>query len=101
MYNYYTLRGILLQASANGGSQFSRQSQQKMNDLFHGYEFTCAYIDDILIITRVDWPNHIQYLELTINKLKGKGLKYNIEKYFFGKTEMEYLGLWVTCNSNP
>ena len=31
-----------------------------------------------------------------INKLKGKGLQYDIEKLFFGKTKMEYLGLWVT-----
>ena len=23
-------------------------------------------------------------------------MKYNIEKSFFGKTEMEYLGFWVT-----
>ena len=29
-------------------------------------------------------------------KMMGKGLKCNIEKPFFGKTEMEYLGLWVT-----
>ena len=39
---------------------------------------------------------HIQKLELTLNKMKGKGLKCNIEKFFFGKTEMEYLGFWVT-----
>ena len=29
-------------------------------------------------------------------ELKEKGLKYNIEKSFLGKTEMEYLGYWVT-----
>ena len=23
--------------------------QQKMNDLFHGFEFICAYIDDLLV----------------------------------------------------
>ena len=28
--------------------------------------------------------------------MKLKGLKCNIEKYFFVKTEMQYLGLWVT-----
>ena len=31
-----------------------------------------------------------------INKLKGKGLKCNIEKSLFGQTKMEYLGFWVT-----
>ena len=37
-------------------------------------------------------------MELTLNKLKVKGLKCNIEKSFFGQTKMEYLGFGVTCN---
>ena len=36
--------------------------QQKMNDLFHGFEFRCAYIDDILILTKGDWTDHVQKL---------------------------------------
>ena len=35
---------------------------------------------------------------LTFDKLKEKGIKCNIEKSFFGQTEMEYLGFWVTRN---
>ena len=69
-----------------------------MNDLFHVFEFICAYIDDILIITKGDWADHINRIELTHNKLKEKGLRCNIERYFFGKNEMEYLGFWVTRN---
>ena len=53
-------------------------------------------IDDILILTKENWTDNLQKLELMLNKLKGKGLKCNIEKYFFGETEMEYLGFWVT-----
>ena len=37
-------------------------------------------------------------MELTLYKLKGKGLKYKIENSFFGKTKMEYLGLGAACN---
>ena len=70
--------------------------QQKMNDLFHGFEFICAYIDDLLILTKGYWKNHVQKLELTLNKLKEKGIKCNIEKYIFGITKMVYLGFWVT-----
>ena len=54
-----------------------------MDDLFHGFEFIRAYLDDILILTKGDLTDHMQNLELMINKLKEKGLKYNIEKYFF------------------
>ena len=66
--------------------------QHKMNYLFHGFEFIRAFIDDVFIRTKKDWIDHIHKLELTLNKLKEKGLKCNIEKYFFGQTEMEYLG---------
>ena len=49
-----------------------------------------------MILTTVDWTVHVHSLELTLNKLKEKGLKCNIEKSLFGKTEMEYLGFLVT-----
>ena len=55
-----------------------------------------SYIDKLLILTKVDWTDFVQTLELTLHKLKGKGLKCHIEKSFFGKTEMEYLDFWVT-----
>ena len=32
--------------------------QEKMNKMFHGFEFIWAYIDDILIITKGDWSDH-------------------------------------------
>ena len=62
--------------------------QHKMNDLFNGFEFIRAHIDDLLIITKGDWTDHIQKLELTINKQKENGLKCNIEKYFFRQNEI-------------
>ena len=44
-----------------------------------------AYIDDLLIITKVDWSNNLEKSELTLQKLKDNGLKCNIEKSFFGQ----------------
>ena len=49
-----------------------------------------------MVLTKGYWTDHVHELELTINKLKEKGPKYNIENSFFRKTEMEYLGFWVT-----
>ena len=49
-------------------------------------------------IIKGDWTDHIQKLQLTLNKLKGGIIKYSTKKYFFGQTEMEYLGFWVTCD---
>ena len=72
--------------------------QQKMNDLFRGFDLIRAYIDNMVILTKGYWTEYVQKLELTLNKLKGEGLKCNIEKSFFRKTEIEYLGFWVTHN---
>ena len=44
--------------------------QQKMNDLFHEFEFIRACIDKLLILTTGDWTYHVHNLELTLNKLK-------------------------------
>ena len=69
-----------------------------MNDLFQGFEFICAYIDEILILPKGYCTYHLHDLELTQNKLKGKGIKCNIEKSLFGQTKIECLVLWVTRN---
>ena len=36
--------------------------QQKMNDLFHGFEFIPTYIDDLLILTKGYWTDHVKAL---------------------------------------
>ena len=53
--------------------------QQKMNALFYGFEFICVHIDELLILTKRDWTDNVHKIELIFNKLKGKGLKYNIK----------------------
>ena len=47
-------------------------------------------MDEILILTKVKWAEHVHKLVLTTNKMKVKVLKFNIERSFFGQTEMEY-----------
>ena len=72
--------------------RLTRNFQHKINDLFLGFEFICAYIDNLLILTKEDFIDHIQRLELILNKPKEKITKFNIENYFFRQTEIEYLG---------
>ena len=33
--------------------------QEKMNKIFHGFEFIRAYIDDLLVITKGDFSDHL------------------------------------------
>ena len=53
--------------------------QQKINDLFHVFKFICAYIYDLLIITKVYWTDHVQKLGSTLNIMKEKVIKCNVE----------------------
>ena len=55
-----------------GVANFPDIFQQKMNDLFHVFEFIRSYIDDLFILTKRDWADYVQKLQSTINKLKEK-----------------------------
>ena len=59
MYNYSSVEKIPETVSINGSCELTRNFPAKMNDLFHGFEFISAYIDDILILTKVYWIDHI------------------------------------------
>ena len=44
--------------------------QQKINDLFHVFEFIRAYIYEIFVLTKGYWTDHVHNMELTLNKPK-------------------------------
>ena len=52
----------------------------------------------LFILTKVYWTDHVHKLDPMLNKFKEIGLKYKIEKSFFGQTITEYLWFWVTHN---
>ena len=88
MYNNYPTEKNNLKPLPMGVDKSSEILQQKMNNLFHGFEFIPAYIEELLVLTNEECTYHVQNLELTLNKLKEKGLKYNIENYFLKKTKI-------------
>jgi RNase H-like domain found in reverse transcriptase/Reverse transcriptase (RNA-dependent DNA polymerase)/Integrase zinc binding domain len=72
--------------------------QEKMSNLMADLEFCRAYIDDLLILSKGTWSEHLENLETVFKRLKDSGLKVNANKSFFGKPELEYLGYWITRN---
>ena len=72
--------------------------QQETNALFHGFQLIRVYIDYHLVFTRWYWTDHVNKLELTLNKTKKKWIKINVKNYFLEQTGMEYLDSWVTHN---
>ena len=70
--------------------------QEKMSSLMDGLEFVRTYIDDLLVISKGSWEDHLQKLDTVFARLKEAGLKVNAKKSFFGRSELEYLGYWIT-----
>src|SRR5687767_13467502 len=72
--------------------------QEKMSKLMTGLEFVRAYLDDLLIISKTDFNEHLEHLEDALNRLSEAGLKVNAPKCLFCKAELENLGYWITRN---
>jgi cleavage and polyadenylation specificity factor subunit 1 len=59
-------------------------------------EYVRAYIDDFLIITNLSFEDHMEKLDEVLTRVQQAGLKINARKSFFAKSELEYLGYWIT-----
>ena len=51
-----------------------------------------------MVLTTGDLFEHLKNLEEVLSHLSECGLKVNAVKSFFGRTELEYLGYWITQN---
>jgi Reverse transcriptase (RNA-dependent DNA polymerase) len=70
--------------------------QEKMSELMEGLDFVQTYIDDLLVIAKESFEDHLEKLDLVLQRLEDAGLKVNGNKSFFAQTDLEYLGYWIT-----
>ena len=61
-----------------------------------GLEFIRTHLDDLLVITKGTYKDHLEQLEMMLSRSKEAGLKVNAKKLFFAQEELEYLGYWIT-----
>ena len=61
-----------------------------------GLDFARAYLDDLLIISRGSFDEHLEQLEQALTRLAEAGLKINASKSSLCRGELEYLGYWIT-----
>jgi hypothetical protein len=73
--------------------------QEKINELMTGLEEVVrAYLDDILIITKGSYEDHLAQVDKVFKRLQKAGLQVNVGKSKFAVQELEYLGYWLTPN---
>ena len=70
--------------------------QEKMSELFAGFDFVRTYIDDLLIISKGSFEDHLSKVDSVLIELEKAGLKVNATKSAFAQEELEYLGYWIT-----
>ena len=68
-----------------GVSNFMDILQDKMNEMVHIFYFIGAYTNDLVIINKGDWYNHLEKLDLMLQKFRYRGLNCKVEKFFLVK----------------
>ena len=56
--------------------------QREMTKLFDGLDFVMVYIDDILVITKGNYEDHLSKLRTVLKKMLDKGMQLEAKKYF-------------------
>jgi hypothetical protein len=51
--------------------------QEKMIELMYGLEFARAYLDDLLVVSKDTFENHVTHFEEVFTRLASAGLKFN------------------------
>ena len=63
-----------------------------------GLEFVRTYLNDVLVLTKDSFHDHLEKLREVLIRLRDAGLKANAPKCKFCATEVKYLGYVLTRN---
>ena len=59
--------------------------------------FAFKYLDDILVFSK-SWEEHLEHLNVALNRFKSASLKIKLRKFQFFKTQLHYLGHKISAN---
>ena len=66
--------------------------QSKMSSLFAELSYVQAYLDDLLCLSKDTFEDHLEKLDIVLQKLRDAGLQVNAAKSKFAAQEIDYLG---------
>ena len=70
--------------------------QSKINELLGDLDYIRAYLDDVLVLSKGTFTEHLQQVRVVLQRFQRAGLRVNIDKSSFGISEVEYLGYLIT-----
>ena len=70
--------------------------QERMSGLMENLEYARTYIEDLLILSRGTFDNHLLKLQEVLDWLLKANLRVNATKSSFAKDKVEYLGYILT-----
>ena len=70
--------------------------QDKMSALVAHLEFARVYIDDLLVLSKDTFEDHLEKLDKVLHLIEKAGLKCNADKCTFCAAQVEYLGYLLT-----
>ena len=70
--------------------------QERMSGLMENLEYVRTYIDDLRILSRGTFDNHLIKLQEVLDQLLKANLRVNATKSSFAKDEVEYFGYILT-----
>ena len=71
--------------------------QNLMNKVLSGLHFTLAYLDDVIIFSKLS-EQHLKHIQIVLTKLKQANLRLKKSKCLFFKQELHYLEHLLTTN---
>ena len=66
-----------------------------MDEVLAGLDFAFCYLDDILIASSSE-EEHLQHLQLVLQRLQQYSLVLNMEKCELGRQQLDFLGYHIT-----
>ena len=69
--------------------------QRELSRLFEGMVYVLVYIDDILIITKGTFEQHLEAVKRVLVKLLKVGMQLKVDKSYFATIEVDYLGFII------
>ena len=92
LYLDSSLGKVLIPEATMGISGAPDIFQEKMSGLMAGLEFVRTYLNDVLVLTKISFQDHLKKICEVLIRLCDLGLKANAPKCKFCTTEVEYLG---------